>query len=132
MNRHEAILAMLDGKEVTSDEFNNPDEEYCSYDETGEWAYPFIHTFKSDSMSMRDIWSVKEWRLRKYVPKHKELVWCWDNDFRAIASIRYYNANLQNTYDCDGVGTNATYDNYAPFDGTPPPNMCKPEGLIDD
>lgn len=127
--REEAVLAMLDGKQVTSDEFNIPDEEFCIYNKNKK--QPFRCMGEHGEVPLTNYWDCKVWRERKYTPKDKELVWSWSPEDKAFSVLNYYDAINNTTFTYFGARNGTEYANYAPFNGTPPPNMCKPEELED-
>lgn len=131
MTREDAILTMLDGKQITSDEFMYPDDAYCEYNKTIQNEIPFRYIYNNINTNMDSLWNIKHWRLRKYIPKDKELIWCWDNVDTAYTTLRYYDSKNSRTFTFCGGRNGSFYDNYAPFDGTPPPNMCCVDELED-
>lgn len=131
MTIEEAIIAMAEGKEVTSDEFECPDYTYCIYDKTIKDELPFRYIRNNINTSMGSVWNIKTWRLRKYIPKDKELVFCWDDNYKAFTGIGYYDAKNNCIFHYSGARDGYPYDMFAPYKGELPPNMCKPEELED-
>lgn len=129
MNREEAIIAMVEGKEVTSNEFGEPDYTYCIYNKAIKDEFPFRYIHNDINTTMAGVWNIKTWRLRKYIPKDKELVFCWEDEDTATAIIRYYDAKNNCTFDYEGNRNGLNYNSYAPYTGELSPNMCKPEEL---
>lgn len=122
MTREEAIIAMLEGKEVTSDEMDEPDDTYCIYDSSMSYS-PFRFKSNRGNTPIYHSLAHKTWRLRRYIPKDKELVWCWDDGEEDISTLCRYDAKnrciLGNYGNIDGI----VFDHYAPYDGTTPPNI---------
>jgi len=47
--------------------------------------------------------------------KHKDLVWCWDNNYEYIRALKFYNAENGATFTYDGRPSGHRYDNYEPY-----------------
>ena len=67
---------------------------------------------------------------RKWIPKDKEPVWCWNDERPAYAEIRFYDAKNKCTFYGLGFRDGPEFNHYAPFTGELPPNM-DPEKLED-
>lgn len=63
MTKEEAIRAMKNGKQVTSDDFISPDEEYCIYDNS--YLLPFRFIVNDTNKPLNKCWNSDEWRIRR-------------------------------------------------------------------
>lgn len=78
MTKRELIQHLLDGKKMTTDKFDVPDETYCIYDDN--YDNPFRYIRKLNNSPMVGVWDYTNWRevKEKYygwrLPTIKELL----------------------------------------------------------
>lgn len=46
-----------------------------------------------------------------------QAVWCWDNDYTHIRSVRFYDARNKRTFTHKGEKQGSVYENYEPYEG---------------
>jgi hypothetical protein len=86
--------------------FNSEIEEWVLMSFTSEGRIATVGASKEDIVS-------EEW-----VPRDKELVWCWNGSYEFFRYVKFYDAKNASTFDGEtGERYSSKWDNYAPFEG---------------